>query len=111
PPEPLPRSPRAAGPWPRDALRLALVSLVLSVLARDARRDLDAARVQVRLQLFLVLAAEPEPVGAHRGLLVADLLGHPGVVRALVLPPHLPLARVVLEHRLVDHRDALLDRA
>src|SRR5205823_15077474 len=88
PPEPLPRSPRAAGPWPRDALRLALLRLVLRVLARDARRDLDAARVEVRLQLLLVLAAEAEPVGAHRGLLVADLLGHPGVVRALRSEEH-----------------------
>src|SRR5260370_1599807 len=85
--------------------------LVLRVLARDARRDLDAARVQVALQLLIVLASEAEAVRAHRGLLVTDLLRHPHVVLVLVLAPHLPLARVVLEDRLVHHGDAVLHGA
>src|SRR5947208_14845641 len=84
--------------------------LVLGVLARDARGDLDAARIEIGLQLLLVLAAEAEPVRAHRRLLVADLGAEPGLVGGLVLPPHLPLARVVLELGLVHHRDAVLDR-
>src|SRR3989338_3575176 len=94
------------------AMSLAsLRGLVLSVLARDARGDLDAARVEVGLQLLRVLAPEAKAVRAHRRLLVADLGGQPGLVPVLVLPPHLPLARVVVEDRLVDHRDAPLDRA
>src|SRR5262247_4263448 len=101
------------GAQPRDALRLTLPldRLVRRVLAVDARRDLHAAVLVALLELLLVLAAEAEPVRADGRLLVADLLGHPGLVLLLVLAPHLPLARVVLEHRLVDHRDALLDRA
>src|SRR5712691_9443105 len=85
--------------------------LVLRVLARDARGDLRSANVQIGLELLLVLAAEAEAVRAHGGLLVADLAGEPDFVGALVLPPHLPLARVVVEDRLVDHRDAVLDGA
>src|SRR5712664_3477021 len=85
--------------------------LVLRVLARDAGGDLDTAAVEVARDLLLVLAAEPEAVGAHGGLLVADLVRHPGLVPVLVVPPHLPLARVVVEHRFVDHRDALFHRA
>src|SRR5437879_1231988 len=105
------RSPRTAGPQPRDVLRLALLGLALRVLARNAGGDLDPAALEVLGDLLLVLAAEAEAVGTHGGLLVADLLRHPGRVLVLVLAPHLPLARVVVEHRLVDHRDALLDRA
>src|SRR5262245_11721919 len=106
-------SSRTAGPQPRDVLRLALplIRLVLRVLARDARRDLGAAVLEVLLELLLVLTAEAEPVRADGRLLVADLVGHPGLVLLLVLAPHLPLARVVVEHRLVDHRDAVLDGA
>src|SRR5881396_3725413 len=81
--------------------------LVLRVLARDARGDLHPSRVQVGLELLLILAAEAEAVRAHGGLLVAK----PGRVSGLVFPPHLPLARVVFEDRFVDHRDAVLDRA
>src|SRR5947207_4561094 len=85
--------------------------LVLRVLARDARGDLHPSRVQVGLELLLILAAEAEAVRAHGGLLVADLVAKPGRVSGLVFPPHLPLARVVFEDRFVDHRDAVLDRA
>src|SRR5882724_6906555 len=99
-------------PAPRR-LQLALRSgrLVLRVLARDAGGDLDTAAVEILLELLLVLAAEAEAVRAHGGVLVADLLLHPGLVPLLVVPPHFPLARVVVEHRLVDHRDALFHRA
>src|SRR5437899_5824966 len=90
---------------------MVLTLLVLRVLAGDAGDDLGSAFLEVLLELLLVLAAEPEPVRADRRVLVADLLGHPGLIRGLVLAPHLPLARVVLEHRLVDHRDAVLDGA
>src|SRR5262249_61174858 len=76
-----------------------------------SRPDPHAAVLVALLQALLVLAAEAEPVRAAGRLLVADLLGHPGLVLLLVLAPHLPLTRVVLEHRLVDHRDAVLDRA
>src|SRR5207302_5693530 len=86
-----------------------LHGLVLRVLARDPRGDFHPTAVQISRELLLVLAAEPEAVRAHGGLLVADLLGHPAAVLVLVLPPHLPLARVVFEDRLVDHRDAVLD--
>src|SRR6266849_807450 len=85
--------------------------LVLRVLARDPGGDLDTAAIEVRRELFLVLPAEPEAVRAHGGLLVTDLRGHPDLVAALVLAPRFPLARVVVEHRLVDHRDAVLHRA
>src|SRR2546429_3290835 len=88
-----------------------LDGLVLRVLARDPRGDLHPATVQVGLELLLVLAAEPEAVRAHRGLLVADLIREPDLIGGLVLAPHLPLARVVFEDRLVDHRDAVLDGA
>src|SRR5688572_4206883 len=88
-----------------------LEGLVVGVLAGDAGRDLHPARVQVPLQLLLVLAAEAEAVRADGGLLVPDLRGQPGLVSGLVVAPHLPLAGVVLEHRLVDHRDAVLHRA
>src|SRR5437660_10362607 len=87
-----------------------LDGLVGGVLARDAGRDLHAAAVEVARQLLLVLAAEAEAVRADRGLLVADLGGEPRRVGGLVLPPHLPLAGVVLEGGLVDHRAAALDR-
>src|SRR5262245_57344362 len=55
-------SPRTAGPQPRDVLRLTLPlnRLVGRVLARDARGDLDAAVLEVLLELLLVLTAEPE---------------------------------------------------
>src|SRR5437773_9015356 len=69
--------------------------LVLRVLARDARGDLHPSRVQVGLELLLILAAEAEAVRAHGGLLVADLAAEPGRVGGLVFPPHLPLARGV----------------
>src|SRR5437867_8248519 len=85
--------------------------LVLRVLARDAGGDLDTAAVEVFLELLLVLAAEAEAVRAHGGVLVADLLRHPGLVLLLVVPPHFPLSRVVVEYRLVYHRDALFYRA
>src|SRR5213594_4500570 len=88
-----------------------LHGLMLRVLARDARGDLRPTDVQVGFELLLVLAAEAEAVRSHRGLLVANLAGQPALVRGLVLPPHLPLARVVFEDRLVDHRDAVLDGA
>src|SRR5712692_8653252 len=88
-----------------------LIGLVLSVLARDACRDLHTAEVEVGLDLLVVLAAEAEAVRAYRSLLVTDLGAEPGLVAGLVLPPHLPLAGVVLELGLVDHRDAVLDRA
>src|SRR4029453_5361950 len=103
----------AAGVTTAIALSLLgrLNCLALRVLAGDARGDLDTAAVEVLHELLLVLAAEGEAVGAPGGLLVADLLCHPGRVLVLVLAPHLPLARVVVEHRLVDHGDALLDRA
>src|SRR6058998_3699134 len=108
----------AGAAWVTTAIALVLpfyVSLrldrfVLRVLARNARGDLDAAGVEVRLELLLVLAAEAEAVRAYGGVLVADLRRHPGLVAALVLAPHLPLARVVVEHRLVDHGDAVLHR-
>src|SRR5512145_1136098 len=90
---------------------VSLDRLVLRVLAWDAGRDLHAAAVEVLLQLLLVLAAEAEAVGAGRRRLVADLGDQPGLVGGLVLAPHLPLAGVVLEGRLVDHRDAVLHRA
>src|SRR5215467_12807058 len=89
----------------------ALDLLVFGVLARDARSDLGAAILEALLELLLVLTAEPEPVRADGRLLVADLLAQPGLILLLVLAPHLPLTRVVLEHRLVHHRDAVLDRA
>src|SRR2546422_2905324 len=85
--------------------------LVLRVLARDAGGDLDTAAVEIFLELLLVLAAEAEAVRAHGGVLVADLLIHPGLVPLLVAAPHFPLARVVVEHRLRDPPDALLHRA
>src|SRR6266568_3514114 len=95
-----------------SAMRLSsLPPLGLGVLTGDARGDLDAAHVQVPLDLLLVLAAEAEPVGADHVLRVVDLLGHPRRVLLLVLAPHLPLARVVLEGGLVHHRDAFLGRA
>src|SRR6266849_10733527 len=95
-----------------SAMRVSsLQPLGLGVLAGDAHGDLDAAHVQLLLDLLLVLAAEAEPVGADHVLLVVDLLGHPGRVRCLVLPPHLPLARVVLKRRFAHHRDAFLGRA
>ena len=68
-------------------------------------------RVEVLLELLLVLAAEAEAVRARRRLLVADLVDQPRLVHGLVLAPHLPLARVVGEDRLVDHGDAVLHRA
>src|SRR3989442_4103453 len=77
--------------------------LVLRVLARDAGGDLDTAAVEVFLELLLVLAAEAEAVGAHGGVLVADLLRHPGLVPVLVVSPHLPLALVVPHPRIVGH--------
>src|SRR5713101_6479876 len=86
----------------------ALALLARGVLARDARCDLDAALVQVLLDLLIVLPAEAEAVRARDVLLRVDLVGHPGLVRALVLAPHLPLAGVVLEGRLADHGDAVL---
>src|SRR4029450_4530566 len=93
------------------AMSFSLNGLVRRVLAGDTRRDLHAAGVEVLLQLLLVLAAEAEAVRAHGGLLVADLAGEPGLVGGLVLAPHLPLAGVVFEGGLVDHRDAVLHRA
>src|SRR5713101_4783983 len=86
----------------------ALALLARGVLARDARCDLDAALVQVLLYLLIVLPAEAEAVRARDVLLRVDLVGHPRLVRALVLAPHLPLAGVVLEGRLADHRDTFL---
>src|SRR3989449_7795320 len=80
--------------------------LVLRVLARDAGGDLDTAAVEVFLELLLVLAAEAEAVRAHGGVLVADLLRHPGLVLLLVVPPHFPLARGVVGHPLVYQPDS-----
>src|SRR5262245_48854266 len=90
---------------------LALDRLVFRVLARNARGDRRAAVFVALLELLLVLAPEAEAMRADGRLFVADLLGHPGLILLLVLAPHLPLTRVVLEHRLVHHRDAVLDRA
>src|SRR2546430_7894725 len=70
---------------------------MLRVPARDARGDLRPTDVQVGFELLLVLAAEAEAVRSHRGLLVADLAGQPALIRGLVLPPHLPLARGVFQ--------------
>src|SRR4030095_3885681 len=69
--------------------------LVLRVLAGDAGHDLPPALVEVVLELLVVLAAKAEAVRAHRGGLVADLAGQPGLVGGLVLAPHLPLAGAV----------------
>src|SRR4029453_19108963 len=79
--------------------------------AGNARGDLDAARLQLLLDLLLVLAAEAEAVRAGDVLLAVDLVGHPGLVLALVVAPHLPLARVVLEGVLAHHGHAVLGRA
>src|SRR5437899_2587104 len=98
-----------AGDDRRPALHVA--RLVLRVLAGNAGRDLHAALLEVGHQLLLVLAAEAEAVRAHRGRLVADLGQQPRLVGGLVLAPHLPLAGVVVEGGLVDHGDAVLDRA
>src|SRR5207245_8798372 len=68
--------------------------LVFGVLARDTRGDLDAADVEVSLQLLLVLPAETEAVRADRRLLVPNLGAEPRRVRALVLPSHAPIARL-----------------
>src|SRR5215468_6957045 len=59
--------------------------------------------------LFLVLPAETETVGAV--VPVRDLLLEPAPVGLLVLSPRLPLAVVVRELGLVDHRDAVGHRA
>src|SRR5262249_3246328 len=99
---------RAARPRPFSRTS---VLLGLGVLPGDARGDLHAASVQVVLDLLLVLAAEPEAVRADHVGLVVDLRGHPRLVLVLVLAPHLPLARVVLERGLAHHRDAVLGRA
>src|SRR6185312_15250235 len=76
------------------AIVISLDRLVLRVLAWDAGRDLHTAAVEVLLQLFLVLAPEAEAVRARRRGLVRDLGDQPGLVGALVLAPHLPLAGV-----------------
>src|SRR5262245_20835714 len=89
----------------------ALDRLVFGVLAREHRGDLDPHVIEALRAPLLVLIAEPEPVRADGRLVVADLLAQPGLILLLVLAPHLPLTRVVLEHRLVHHRDAVLDRA
>src|SRR5215831_19070754 len=81
------------------------------VLAGDACGDLEAALLQVLLHLLLVLAAEAEPVGADHVLLGLDLVAEPGLVSRLVLGPHLPLPRVVVEGVLAHHGDAVLGGA
>src|SRR5881397_683986 len=86
----------------------SLQPLGLGVLAGDAHGDLDAAHVQLLLDLLLVLAAEAEPVGADHVLLVVDLLGHPRRVFALSLAPPPPLARFSLEGALFPLGDASL---
>src|SRR5262249_61812381 len=73
--------------------------------------DLDAALLQVPLDLLLVLAAEAEAVRADHVVLGLDLVAEPGRVPRLVLGPHLPLARVVVEGVLTHHGDAVLGRA
>src|SRR5512147_3115137 len=77
------------------------------VLAGDTRGDLDAARVELLGDLLVVLAAEAEAVRADHVALVVDLARHPAAVAVLVVPPHVPLARVVLEGGLAHHRDAI----
>src|SRR2546428_756142 len=81
---------------------LSLHRLPVGVLTRDAGRDLHATTVEVLFDLLVVLAAEPEAMRPHRGLLVADLRAEPRLVAGLVLAPRLPLAGVVIEGRLVD---------
>src|ERR1051326_2407796 len=88
-----------------------LTRLGRGVFAGNARGDLDAARVQVLLQLLFVLTAEAEAVRADRRDLVLDLGAEPRLVGALVLAPHVPLARVVGEGGFVHHRDAVLHGA
>src|SRR5678815_1693741 len=85
--------------------------LALGVFAGDARRDLDTARLELLGDLLLVLPPEAEAVRADGVRLVLDLGGHPGEVAGLVPAPHLPLAGIVVEGRLADHRDAVLHRA
>src|SRR2546421_2940896 len=85
----------AGAAWVTTAIALVLpfyVSLrldrfVLRVLARNARGDLDAAGVEVRLERLLVLAAEAEAVRAYGGVLVRDLRRPPALVASLVLGP------------------------
>src|SRR5205085_12086424 len=55
--------------------------LGVGIFAGNARRDLDAAQLQVLLDLLVVLAAEPEAMRAHHVLLVVDLRGQPLLVR------------------------------
>src|SRR6185369_16997057 len=85
--------------------------LALGVFAGDARRDLDATRLELLGDLLLVLPPEAEAVRADDVRLVLDLRRHPGEIAGLVPAPHLPLARIVVEGRLADHRDAVLHRA
>src|SRR5438105_15155540 len=70
--------------------------LVLRVLARDARGDLHPSRVQVGLELLLILAAEAEAVRAHGCLLVAVLAAKPVRVGGRVFPPPLPPVTTVV---------------
>src|SRR5262249_24681660 len=74
-----------------------LLDLLGGILARNACHDLDAAALEILLQLLVVLAAEAETMRAGGRLLVADRGGEPGLVGRLVFPPHLPLAGVVVE--------------
>src|SRR6185369_9009609 len=74
--------------------------------ARQRLRGLTSGVVgQLAGDLRLVLPAVAEPVGALGAGL--DLLADPARVAVLVLAPHLPLAGVVAELGLVDHRDAV----
>src|SRR5262249_41601333 len=91
---------------------LRMDALGLGVLTGNPLSHRGAAQLDRALgELLLVLTPVPETVRAHGRDLVADLLGGPDPVRVLVLTPHLPLARVVVEGGLVHHRDAILHRA
>src|SRR2546422_7436839 len=70
-----------------------------------AGAGIDDAVLHHRVDLLLVLSADPKSVRSLR--LVLDLLLQPGLVSRFVLLPHLPLAGVVGERGLVDHRDAV----
>src|SRR4029453_10485007 len=86
-----------------------LHALLLRVLTGDPFGHRSPTHLEGTLgELFLVLAAVTEAVGAHGGDLVLDLLARPDAVRVLVLAPHVPLALVVVERGLVHPRVAVL---
>src|SRR5712692_903013 len=61
--------------------------------------------------LLLILSPVTEAVRPLRARAMLDFLQQPLLVAFLVLLPHLPLAVVIAELRLVDHGDAFLHRA